>query len=339
MNSPNIHKLPDKAGYYSTFDSIKAFNDFVDVQTMTLKESNKGVWANINSTTSSNLQRKSTWYGTPTPKDIEELNTHKYFLGMPLLKKIQPKIKEKLQDYLKLLDTTGLEKPKVAYNDRGLGVFSFDRAAMGLYRLHPTNSRTLVGKVSNQMKIELDTDNKTTSVKSVYAYFQNKKVSYPALKLYLLAGGNANISGDKLLYVGLACAELVEFMETLGIAVEVNVLIGTSFRNKTFMGVIRAKRFQDRLDKNQLMLTSSDPRYFRYRGFKGIIALGDHFNYKVPSSLGRITKTMGKAFVEMISDTDTYHVVFEQSYSMDAAVKEITRIITDYGKHLKKKLK
>ncbi len=335
MSSSIVHKLPNKAGYYTFFDSIKKFNDFVDVQTTVLKESNKAVWANINSTTASNLQNGTTWYGTPTPKNIDELNEHKYFLGMPLLKKIQSKIKEKLKDYLKLLSEVAIEKPKVAYNDRGLGVFSFDRAAMGLYRLHPTNTKTPIDKVSSQIKIELDEENKTTAVKSVYAYFKNKKVSYPALKLYLLAGGNANISGDRLLYVGLACAELVEFMELLGVAVEVNVMLGTSFRNKIFMGVIRAKRFQDRLDKNQLLLTSSDPRYFRYRGFKGIIALSDHFNHKVPDSLGSIKETMGKQFVETLSDTNTYHVVFEQSYSLDTAVKEVTRIITEYAKQLK----
>ena len=89
-------------------------------------------------------------------------------------------------------------------------------------------------------------------------------MSYPAMQLYIMAGANANVQGDQLLYVGLACAELVEFLELRGISVEVNVMIGTSFSNQVAMACVRVKRFQDKLDKNQLLLISSDPRYFRF---------------------------------------------------------------------------
>ncbi|WP_027395061.1 DUF7192 family protein [Aquimarina latercula] len=333
----HIKKRGRRTTYYSFFDSVQRFNDFVDVQATSLNEDNRGVLKRMNETTASSIKRGSTWYGSPIPKDVSELNEHKYFLGMDLLRRIQPKIKDKLEAYVKFMDSHILSKPKVVYNDRGLGVFSFDRAAMGLYRLQPTGSKNPIDNAISQLQIELDTSNKTTAVKSVFAYFKDRKSSYPALSLYLMAGGNARIKGDELLYVGLACAELVEFMEIRGVAVEVNALLGTSFKGNVAMGVIRIKRYQDRLDKNQLLLMTSDPRYFRYRGFKALIALSDHFGLNIPNGLGSLKENMGKDFVKEIRDKQDRYAVFEQSYSINAAVNEVTQIIESYTKQINEK--
>ena len=341
MKAPLIHTIQNNKDSlttsYSTFDSVQAFNDFVDTQAAGLNTHNRGILKQINQTTAATIQNGSLWYGSPSPKNVGELNAHKYFLGMELLRTIQPKIQEKLSEYIKLMDNQILSKPKVAYNDRGLGVFSFDRAAMGLYRLQPTGSKNPMKNAINQLRIELDTSNKTTAVKSVFAYFKDRKSSYPALRLYLMAGGNAGVKGDELVYVGLACAELVEFMEIRGVAVEVNALLGTSFHNNVAMGVIRIKRFQDRLDKNQLLVMTSDPRYFRYRGFKALIALSNHFGWNIPTGLGSIKEHMGKDFVTQITKGQDRYAVFEQSYSIHAAVKEVTQIIKTYTEQIHKK--
>ena len=333
MKHPIVHNIKNNKGKYVTFDSVQAFQDFVDAQTRSLSTGNLEVLKSVNAYTDSNLKsgKNKTWYGTPTPNNIEELNNHHYFLGIHLLQKVDSEIQQTLEHYLKLIDDQVLATPKVAYNDRGLGVFSFARAAMGLYRLQPTNTATPIGTVTSQLQIELDTQNKTTAVKSVYAFFKDRKSSYPALKVYVLSGANANISGDALLYVGLACAALVEFMELRGVAVEVNALIGSSFEGKMSMSVVRVKRFQDRLDKNQLLLMTSDPRYFRYRGFKAIIAISDYLGYQTPPSLGRITPEIGKQFVGAIADSKAFNAVFEQSYARDAAVREVAAIITRYS--------
>lgn len=336
MSATKIHlkNLGRRRTYYSYFDNVQSFNDFVDEQSKVLNDHNRDRLKGMNKTTESSIKRGTSWYGSPSPKDVSELNEHRYFLGMELLRKVQPKIKDKLEAYIKLMDNKILSKPKVAYNDRGLGVFSFDRAAMGLYRLQPTGSEKQIDNTISQLQIELDTSNKTTAVKSVYAYFKNKKSSYPALQLYLMAGGNAKIKGDELLYVGLACAELVEFMEIRGVAVEVNALLGTSFNGNVAMSVIRIKRFQDKLDKNQLLLMTSDPRYFRYRGFKALIALCDHFGLNIPDGLGSLKQNMGKDFVKEITDKQNRYAVFEQSYSIDAAVKEVTQVIEHYTQQI-----
>ncbi|WP_010520453.1 DUF7192 family protein [Aquimarina agarivorans] len=313
------------------FDSVFAFNDFTDKEILQLSNNNENRWNNVKIGTESKLKQNTDWYGTPTPKSIEELNEHRTYLGMPLVKKIQPKIKDKLAKYLEHLENNVLPKPKMAYNDRGLGVFSFDRAAKGLFKSFQVNMQTPVNTTVSQLNIELQNHQIQTSVKSAYAYFENKLMSYPSIQLYIMAGANAGVKGDSLLYVGLACAELVEFLELRGVSVEVNVMLGTSFDNQVSMASIRVKRFQDKLDKNQLLLLSSDPRYFRYRGFKSLIALSNYFELSIPAGLGSITTSMGDTFVQA---TNPKGFVFEQSYAMDAAVKEVSNIITNYKKRL-----
>ncbi len=329
MNRPLKHTVQTTDGKYNylLFDSVFAFNLFVDDEIKQLSSTNASRWNLVKGSTSDQLKNGTDWYGTPTPKDVEELEAHRTFLGMKLVEKIQPQIKEKLAKYLEYLEDSVLPKPKMAYNDLGLGVFSFERAAMGMYKNFPVNTQSPVNIAVSQMTIELRKHQIQTSVKSVFAYFQDKESSYPSLQLYIMAGANAHVEGNDLLYVGLACAELVEFMELRGISVEVNIMLGTSFNNQVAMACIRVKRFQDKLDKNQLLLISSDPRYFRYRGFKGLVALSNYFGLTIPSGLGTISASMGNVFAKAVNQKG---FVFEQSYSMDSAVKEVSQIITNY---------
>ena len=315
--------------HYLFFDNVTAFNVFVDTQVKQLSKTNHSRWQNIQKSTVYQIKKATDWYGLPKVEDISELEMHHSFLGMPLLEKIQPQIKEKLNAYLQYLDHQVLPKPKMDYNDRGLGVFSFDRAAMAMYKQYPINTHTPIDTSMSQMHIELKKYHLQTTVKSVYAYFKNKNTSYPSLQLYIMAGANAKIQGDALLYVGLACSELTAFMEARGISVEVNILLGTSFKDNIVMGCVRVKRYQDTLDKNQLLLLSSDPRYFRYRGFKALITLSNYFNLTIPEGLGSLSKEMGTAFVSLINPKG---FVFEQSYAMDTAVKEVSSIIKNYKK-------
>lgn len=329
MNRPQKHttQSPDGKCNYLLFDSVFAFNAFVDGEIEQLSVANQSRWDWVTQSTSDNLKRGTDWYGTPAPKDRAELEAHRTFLGMRLVEKIQPKIKDKLSKYLEHLEDVVLPKPKLAYNDRGLGIFSFERAAMGMTKNFPLNTQTPVNTAVSQMNIELGRHRIETSVKSVYTYFQDRRSSYPSLQLYIMSGANAHVKGNDLLYVGLACAELVEFMELRGISVEVNVMLGTSFDAQVVMGCIRVKRFQDQLDKNQLLLIGSDPRYFRYRGFKGLVALSNYFGLTIPSGLGSISASMGKTFAKAANQSG---FVFEQSHSMDSAVKEVSQIIANY---------
>ena len=130
------------------------------------------------------------------------------------------------------------------------------------------------------------------------------------------------------LYVGLACTELVQFLELRGVAVEVNVLFETSIEQDTVVAIVRAKSFEMPVDANQLLLLSSDPRYFRYQGFQALIALSNHFDISIPDGLGRTLKDIGKDFVTALqADGD----VFEQSYALDDAAQEVVRILEAFN--------
>jgi hypothetical protein len=333
---PIPHKHTATAGnvqfHYMSFDSVSDYNGFVDQEINRLSIQNKDVWEETKESTERKIERDREWYGSPGPKQVSDLEEHKIFLGMHLIKKVQPKIKDKLEKYMRYLDSVVMPKPKLAYNNKGLGIFSFDRAAMGLHRAPKINLSTPIDKTLTQLNIELGRDNLQTSMKDVYAYFQNRNTSNPSLRLYIMAGANAGVKGNDLLYVGLACAELVAFMEERNVGVEVNILLGSYDAGKVCMSIIRVKRFQDKLDKNQLLLMSSDPRYFRYRGFKGIIATYNRLGFVTPNGLGSIEQSMGKNFV---GTQGGKAFVFEQSYSLEDAAKEVTKIIEDYNQNLK----
>ncbi len=334
MRNPLSHtiSLPKGTAYYTSFDSGTDFHEFVEDQMQQLNAGNRKVFQNMHLRALQKIQGQTSWYGSPSPKSIDDLITHDYFLGMPLLEVIRPKIRKQLEHYLKVAKDKILPKPKMEYNDKGLGVFSFDRAAMGLYRLQPTLAAPPIQKQINQMNIELDRGNKTTIIKDVYAQIKDKATAFPALQLYITAGANAHVNGDQLLYVGLACAELTDFMESRGIAIGVNIIFETYFDQKYIISMVRVKRFEDPLNLNALLLLSSDPRYYRYRGFKALIALSNYFGWTIPQSLGSSQKDLGKQFVQA---TGADGFVFEQSYSMDTAIREVTKIITRYTQKLK----
>lgn len=325
---------------YVRFDSVIAFHAFVDGEVKTLSAHNHDVLKSVNKSTQQQIEQGTNWYGTPPPKSISDLDSHTRFMGMHLAHEIKAKIKNHLASYMKFLDNEVMPKPKVSYNDRGLGMFSFDKASIGLFKATRINTTTPIDSATTQLNIELGKKHARTTVKKVFAFFENKLSSYPSLRLYIMSGANAKVQGDEMLYVGLSCSELIDFLEARGVVIEVNVLLGTYFDNQVSMAVIRVKSFEDKIDTNQLLLMTSDPRYFRYKGFKALIALSNHFNLDIPSGLGRLTESLGYEFVQVLNEKDTSKgFVFEQSYSLDAAAKEVERIITTYNQSTKNEKK
>ena len=338
MVASSSHTVQSKNTHYNymRFDSVNDFHAFVDSEVKAFSGHNHDTLKSVNEGTQEQIEKGTDWYGTPPPKSISDLDNHTRFIGMHLVHEIRARIKKHLGGYMRFLDSEVMPKPKASYNDRGLGMFSFDRASIGLFKATRINTTTPIDSTTTQLNIELDKQHTRTNVKKVFAFFENKRSSLPSLRLHIMSGANANIDGNELLYVGLACGELVDFMEARGVAVEVNVLLGTSFNHQVSMAVIRVKSFEDRVDTNQLLLMTSDPRYFRYKGFKALIALSNHFDLNIPSGLGRLTKSMGYEFVQALNEKDTSKgFVFEQSYSLDAAAKEVERIITNYNQPTK----
>ncbi len=341
MNAPLFHSAPVSSHlHYQTlwFNSVTDFNLFVDRQTARLASPNRKTWEHQVLETGLELAKGTDWYGDPPPSSVTELDRHSQFSGMHLLATVQPRIQEYLKKFLAHLDEHVLPAPEIAYNDRGLGLFSFDRAAMGLFPVPRIDLNTPMKTLTSRLGIELQYRKMVTSTRKVYGWFEHKAANRQGMRLYLMAGAHAHITGSELLYAGLACAELVMFLERRLIPVEVNVLFGNVFGNHKNMAVVRVKKFDRQLDVNQLLLMSSDPRYFRFRGFKALIALADHFGQTIPGHLGRMEPAMAGHFVKTL-DSSGQGVVFGQSYSLDAAVREVQRIVTDLSLTMKQRTK
>jgi hypothetical protein len=336
MKTPKKHSVQSSVGtfHYLNFESVSAFNEFVDFRTERLSDHNRDVWRKTVANAKDNIENSSDWYGTPIVKNLGELELHKSFLGMYLLKEIEPLLKDQFSKYLAHLETKVLPKPKIVFNDRGLGIFSFDRAAMGLYKGYQINTNSSLDLGISQLNIALGNKKIKTNIKNVYAHFENRNSNLPSLELNIVAGGNAGVKGNNLLYIGLASSLLVEFMELRSIPVEVYVLFETSFHGQHIVSKVKVKRFQDKLDRNQLLLMGSDPRYFRYRGFKSLIAISDYFDLNITYGLGTSIENIGKTFTDAIGSEA---FVFEQSYSLNSAVSEVNRIITNYKNKIDEK--
>ncbi len=317
--------------HYLFFDSVGDFDAFVRKEFSRLSSANKTQWQSVIRKANERIERGSDWYGTPIARSLSDLEQHSSFLGMPLLEKLRPKLKGKLEKYLNYLDKNVLPKPKMAYNDRSLGIFSFDRAAMGLFRHPRIQLGSPVNVLVSQLKVELEAGDIQTTSREVWCHFENRHTAYPSLRLYLVAGANAVVNGDELLYIGLACAELADFLEARGIALEINILMETSFDLQDFIGVVRVKAFENTLDINQLLLMSSDPRYYRYQGFKALVALSNYFGRDIPYGLGSSSTTIVTFYQEILEDQG---LLFQHSYGLEAAAREVSRIIEEYAKKI-----
>lgn len=332
MSNPIIHthSFERRRFQYIQFGSPGDYHDFVKKQSQKLFTGNAETLSNIIENAKARIAQSSDWYGTPPPKTIKELEEHRYFEKMELLDVIAPKIQKELNRYTELVEDDLLKRPILSANSKGLGVFSFDRAMMGLYRIPLAKGASALETYTHGLKIELGKD-KATTVKNTHLYFENKSGSKPTLTLTVLSGANANIKGDALYYVGIAIALLTQYLESCHIAVAIDVLLGTSFGVHTIVSAIKVKRFEDPLDINQLLVLSSDPRYFRFQGFKGLIALSDYCGVNIPNGLGKIDDRITGSYKQYVPNT----LLFNQSYSIDRAVKEVSRILQEYVKNVK----
>lgn len=328
----HIKKYGDRHYYSQSFGSIVEFDDFVTQQFSLLSPHNKKVWRETYKGAQEEVAGGSGWYGHPPPQTIKDLEDHSSFLGMSLIGEVRDRMNRHFAKYLRHLEENVMPKPQMAYNSRGLGVFSFDRAAMGLYPAPRVNMSSPLEAITSQLKVELNKDDVLTRTQEVFCHFENRNNSYPSIRLFVGNGANAWVNGDSLLYIGLACAELVRFLEDRGVPVEVNVLHGTLLDRKVLLGVIRVKRFDETLDKNQLLLLSSDPRWYRFHGFKALIALADSFKIDISWGLGSDEEDMYRRYVE---STDQNGFVFEQSYSLESCTQEVIRIIEEYQNMIK----
>jgi hypothetical protein len=246
------------------------------------------------------------WFGKGVT--FEELNAGiTQYKDPTLIEKIFEKVNGKLSPDLR----NKVKARKVRFNPSGLGVFIFDRAAMGMYRLKefhsPKHKRVVdqseVKKIKANYVLKTDHSPVTqkweerpegkpkirTTSKNVYAYYPPIRTEKQAVELFITCGGHSGIESEDFLYSGISALIVAQILESAKIKTRISIVIGASpdaFKKTSYAVIVPVKNYDERLDTNLLALLSSDPRFFRFEGFKGIVSVYDHFGATCPPSLG-----------------------------------------------------
>ena len=295
---------------YICYDSLTEFDaDVEEEANKHFSYENREEWESIKDNAISDGM-DGEWFGYPPPKFIHELENHKEFQNPALFKEVEEEIRSAMADFERLDLQNLLKVRKIAYNSMGFGVFSFDRAAMGLQKI----------------RTESGIEKITTSVKDVYAYFINKPMEQRSVKLYIVAGALAHVSGKNMLYTGVGAAILAEYLMERNYSIEITVGIGSYDPDKRVlcMNLVKAKRFEDSLDRNLIAVLTSDPKYFRYKGFKALLSIYNKFGRNCPPGLGTLlNKRLMEEFVQDENSETTTAIVFQQDHSLAAIKKSI----------------
>jgi hypothetical protein len=269
------------------------------------------------------IQRQPSWYGSTTYEEMERGITQ--FKDPELIERVYSQVNDKITTAVR----EKIKAKKILYNPNGLGVFIFDRAAMGMYRIKEFFSPSLdrvveqeevkqasrsyvlikdgspVRKRWEQRKEDGKPKIRTTS-KNVYAYYPKISKERQAVELYLACGANSNINSEAFLYSGISAIIVAQILEKARIPNRISIAIGSSpdnFRSTAYACIIPVKEYDENLDVNLLALLSSEPRFFRYEGFKGVIGMYDYFKASCPSGLGN---GMTRQYLSQVVERSTY---------------------------------
>ncbi len=258
-----------------------------------------------------------------------------------------------------------IKAKKIRFNPNGQGVFVFDRAAMGLYRLQEyystvhkrTFDKSEVKESGNLYKLIADNSPITkrweqkedgspkvrTTSKNVYAYYPPVKKDKLSVDIFLSVGGNSNVGAEEMLYNGISAIIVSQILEQAKIPNRISFVLGSSpdaYRSTAYGVIVPAKNYDERLDANLIALISSDPRFVRYDGFKGLVAVYDHFRASVPRALGRM---MDKAAMTKAIENSTYtkeaalapnRFYFGSTYNESAAIRLIEETLNKIAEGL-----
>lgn len=312
-----IKRIKNALFHSLVFESLNEFDGFVEEEiSERLNKGNMERWLGVLRSSRESL-KDVTWFGSPAPGSLKELEEHKEFQRPELYKEAEEEIRKSLSEFDEEELKNLIQIKKIAYNSIGFGIFSFDRAAMGLQRIKTRSGKEKI----------------TTSVKDVYAYFLDKPMEQRAVKIYVVAGGLGTVDAKEMLYNGMGAVVLADYLSQRNYSVEINVVIESVKMNglnsiAAYAAIIKTKRFEDFLDRNLIAVLTSDPKYYRYKGFKGIISIYNKFGEVCPAGLGgAITKGMMEDFVREENTLDCTPFVIIANYSLEQIKENIIHLI------------
>lgn len=289
------------------FENLLQYRDWIDLNMKRLSAGNDRLAKDFSRESINRKIRSPGWFGKNV--SYEEL-----VAGITQYKNpsLIEQVYNKVSDRISILSTSEIKSRKIKYNPFGLGVFSYDRAAMGMYRLKEYYCSALAATVDESQIISKDggyllaegglpvirrweqhADGRPkirTSSKNVFAYYPRVNKEKQAVELFFCTGGHAGISAGQFLYSGICGIIIAEMLEKAKVPVRITIAIGSSpdrFERSAYCSLIPVKNYDEPLDVNLLATLTSDPRFFRYEGFKGIISGYNDFNASCPYDLGQ----------------------------------------------------
>lgn len=215
---------------------------------------------------------------------------------------------------------------RLDFNALGLGVFSFDRAAMTLHR---------VTTPSGQVKVR-------TATKELFAWFPQESRDQHAVELFVSCDAPGDTHASDMLYCGVSAIIIAELLVKAGIRVKINIVNGSgvSNREKYVGAVVPVKNYDEPVDRNLIALLTSDPRFMRFDAFKGVVAAFDHFQMRTPLGMGM---SMNAAQLRKMFEESGYakksqaqhRYYFGGTFSEQQALRDVTLTINDLAAKLK----
>lgn len=310
------------------------------------------------------IARGDKWFGAGTTYQ-ELLAGYTKFQKPGVLEEARKQVQNELPEELK----SSIQKKKTRFNALGLGVFSFDKAAGGMFATYDYFDKETGEKIDSNFVVkrsgkffhtesdkELDQKKRigdnglpviNSSIKESYVDFEKKNVMENAVEIFINVSVVYNVKIDQFVYNGLSGLILAEFLIQKGFKVKINALYGIEHveSHDYFHHILPAKGWSDTLDMQALAYITSDPRFYRYEVFKAIIAGYDVKDYRSPDDgLGIVVQGPSKIrniyeqyyfpnTTKPVAETNIFIGGAESLEDCKEELKEATKILIDrYGK-------
>ncbi len=306
------------------FKNLLDYQLWVQQSFAKLSSKNSGHQPNYSqSRTEWRIQNDPSWFGRGTTYKVLAEGVKQY-QNPDLLERLYEKVQHELNPVI----AQKLKARKLKFNALGFGMFSFDRAAMTLYKVRENDE-------SDLLKIK-------TNTKELFAYFPEVSREKHAVEFFISCDALGSVKAEAMLYGGVSAVVMAELLIKAGIKVKINIVIGSALNEQrhTYIGcIIPVKNYDEPLDRNVLALLSSDPRFMRFDAFKGVICAFENFERATPGGLGLpMDASQLKTLLEESGYTKNlaskHRYYFGGTFTEDAALRKINRTIEDISQFL-----
>jgi|GEM_PF-5802510 len=309
--------------HYFEFQSIKALEYWTENKRKSLSLSGKLMIEWLKGLVRDEYSSKRFYYA----KSPDEVYNAQKFCAWDLVQKYRILLRAELQKLLSIKQKNDIETKRLEYNDRELGSFSFDRAAMRLRREYPPKQvRQLRLALQDNDGSKIVSDNKRS-----FAYFKTVLTPKPSIRIFL----DQVAASDNIIYQGLAPYFLSEILIQKGYKVEVSTVRAIEGSGGNFLTRVVLKKFNGNLDANTILLASSDPRYIQWKVWFYTICQLDNLNLD-PRSWGIYdTNTVRRFIQEKVIKPDEIPILMKRAdseESMLAVIQEAYDFITQKNK-------